>query len=396
MNPLRRWHHNKNDRMRRRFAKAYANLMTFKINKSSSISFPKLVTNQKNQVDSLFSKYYGKKIPYTEHEMYTGIAGKFDPNYIPRTVYYSDIEFLLNSNVEYAHVLEDKNILPEFAKGVGVATPKTIWSNSRGIDYLPGVKMLKRDEIIDILSSYDRVFVKPSVGTSGGKGCKLYNNISSNFKSIADLLNQIYADFDTNFVVQEALTNCDSLRKLHPASLNTFRVITYVVEDEIKVAPITMRMGRSGAVIDNASAGGIVIGLDYEGNLMDQAQATSAGDSGEGLSFKCSEHPDTHIVFRGYKIPELPLVIQAAKKMHSAVPQLGIVNWDFTVTEDGQPCLIEANCEFCGGYDLIQTVHGQGIFGEDTPYILAYTKFLRSKTKLERDALQRSDFKFEG
>ncbi len=396
MNPLRKWHHNKNDRMRRRFAKAYANLMTYRINKSSSISFPKLDANQKKQVDELFSKYHGKKIAYTEHEMYTGISGKFDPSYIPRTIYYSDIEFLLNSNVEYSRVLEDKNMLPEFAKGVGIATPKTIWSNSRGLDYLPGSKILTRDEIVELLSQYEKVFVKPSVGTSGGKGCKLYTDISNKYNSRSDLLDEIYADFNNNFVVQEALTNCKSLSVLHPASLNTFRIITYIVGDEIKVAPITMRMGRSGAVIDNASAGGIVIGVDQEGNLMDQAQATSAGDSGEGLSFRCSEHPDSHIVFKDHKIPEVASVVQAAKKMHSAVPQLGIVNWDFTVTLDGEPCLIEANCEFCGGYDLIQTVHGQGIFGDDTPYILAYAKFLRSKSKLERDALKRSDFKFEG
>ncbi len=149
-----------------------------------------------------------------------------------------------------------------------------------------------------------------------------------------------------------------------------------------------MRMGRSGSTVDNTSAGGLVCGLDNEGNLLDFA-------SSDKLDFKCSEHPDTHIVFKNHKIPEVPKVIKAAKKMHMLVPQLGIVNWDFTITEDGKPCLIEANCEYAAGYDLIQTAHGKGIFGEDTPYIFALSKYLGSMSKLDRDKVDISDFKFE-
>ncbi len=389
MHPLRRWHHNKNDRIKRSFAKTYARMTSKQIYKNSAIEIPHLSSEQKAKVDALYKTYYGKKISYLDHEMYTAISGKFDPTFIPRSVYYSDIEFMLNNRVEYARVIEDKNLLPEMAKAAQVPTPKTIWSNSGGMDYLPGQKFLERSEILDLLKSYDKIFVKPSVGTSGGSGCCLYTKLDEKYPDREVLLDEIYASYTSNFVVQEALSNCESLKVLHPASLNTFRIITYVMNGEIKVAPATMRMGRSGATVDNTSAGGLVCGLDYEGNLLEFA-------SSDKMDFKCTEHPDTHIKFSQHKIPEFPKVLDAAKRMHSLIPQLGIVNWDFTITADGNPCLIEANCEFAAGYDLIQIAHGQGIFGEDTPYIFALSKFLRSKTKLERDAINISDFKFEG
>ena len=36
-------------------------------------------------------------------------------------------------------------------------------------------------------------------------------------------------------------------------------------------------------------------------------------------------------------------MIETAERMHRSIPQLGVVNWDFTLDEDGTPLLIEAN-----------------------------------------------------
>ena len=56
-----------------------------------------------------------------------------------------------------------------------------------------------------------------------------------------------------------------------------------------------------------------------------------------------TKHPDTGVVFGGYRIFGAEKVIGAAKRMHATMPQVGIVSWDFTVDEDGEPLVIEAN-----------------------------------------------------
>ncbi len=58
---------------------------------------------------------------------------------------------------------------------------------------------------------------------------------------------------------------------------------------------------------------------------------------------KFTEHPDTHLTFKDYQIEHYFGMIEATKKMHTAIPQLGVYNWDFTIDEDETPVLIEAN-----------------------------------------------------
>ena len=43
----------------------------------------------------------------------------------------------------------------------------------------------------------------------------------------------------------------------------------------------------------------------------------------------------------GYKIENFERLISAAEKMHYAIPQIGVINWDFTLNEEGEPVLIE-------------------------------------------------------
>ena len=47
------------------------------------------------------------------------------------------------------------------------------------------------------------------------------------------------------------------------------------------------------------------------------------------------EHPDTHTVFKGYKLNFVPELIKTAKKLHLNAPQLGIISWDLTVDQNG-------------------------------------------------------------
>ena len=104
--------------------------------------------------------------------------------------------------------------------------------------------------------------------------------------------------------------------------------MTYRWRDSIRITPATMRIGQGGAYLDNVHAGGMCIFIDNEGYLGDKA-FTEFGD-------EYSEHPDTHILFNGYQILEFPKVLAAAKRLHEAIPQMGVIHWDFTINENGK------------------------------------------------------------
>ena len=92
---------------------------------------------------------------------------------------------------------------------------------------------------------------------------------------------------------------------------------------------------------------------------------------------KCAaEHPDTHLKFEGYQIPLFPEVLEAAYKMHGVIPQIGCINWDFTINKEGEPVLIEANMKD-GGVWVVEMAHGHDPFGEKTAEILRWIRMMK-------------------
>lgn len=100
--------------------------------------------------------------------------------------------------------------------------------------------------------------------------------------------------FGNNFVVQELIHQADVLATLNPSSVNTFRVITYILDDRIHICPIALRLGRSSSDRDNIHYGGVCIGINADGTLKKEAFS----EQGEHFVF----HPDTKVKFSGYNI----------------------------------------------------------------------------------------------
>ena len=98
-----------------------------------------------------------------------------------------------------------------------------------------------------------------------------------------------------------------------------------------------------------------------------------------------TEHPDTHVKFEGWKIHPFPEVLKAARKMHEAIPQVGVINWDFTIDEAGEAILMEGNM-LSGSIWLIEMAHGKAVFGEDTAEILQWTRKMKSMKQSNRPA----------
>ena len=332
-----------------------------------------LTTKERKHVDELYKKCYGKKIPYVWHQYYSAYTGRFDVKYFPEHLYIPVFEWYMNNNKEYNTVFQDKNILPLLANKVGIKTPEIVFSACCGV---------VRDRALNIISDLcdckpleDGVyFYKPSVQSGSGKDCYKIHvcNGLINGKNLEDFIIESGGDF----VIQKVLKCSKSIEKLYPDSVNTFRVISYIWDSQIKVAPVIMRIGQGGSYLDNAHAGGIFIGVNNDGRLCKEA-FTEFRDV-------FTLHPDTNIVFEGYLIENYEQVIEAAKVMHAVIPQVGIINWDFTINEDDEPVLIEANIEN-GSIWLAQIAHGKGIFGEDTEAILEWCSRMNHTRKSERE-----------
>ena len=150
---------------------------------------------------------------------------------------------------------------------------------------------------------------------------------------------------------------------LYAGAVNTFRVITYLWNGEVFHVPLALRIGQGGSYLDNAHAGGMFIGVNDLGELNDE------GFTEFGKRYK--EHPDTHAVFKGYKLSFVPELIKTAKKLHLNAPQLGIISWDLTVDQNGEFVLIEANTRGQSVW-FPQMANGTGAFGRNTEEILRY------------------------
>lgn len=353
-------------------------LETWKFNQPERVKIQKtvkLTQKQKQAIDDLYINNYGKKIPYTWHQHYTAYTGRFDEKYMPELIYFPEFERYMNVRRAYITAFEDKNILPFLSVYADVKTPDVLFSNIWGLIKNSNNEILSNDEFLKQISDLGKCFVKPSIDTSSGRGCCVLDihggiDINSNRQ-----VNEMLAEIGDNWIIQKCIICHESVKKLHSNSVNTFRIMTYRWKDSIYHVPIIMRIGQGGSNLDNAHAGGMFIAVDDDGSFHDTAFTEF------NVQFKV--HPDSKIVFKDYKIDLLPEVIKAAELCHSLIPQLGIVNWDFTLDEKGNPLLIEAN--ICGGSIwLFEMAHGKGIFGNKTEEVLNWMRFMRSLKPSER------------
>lgn len=335
----------------------------------------KLTKTQKRAIDDFYLESYGRRIPYTWHRHNLAITGKFDVKFFPELLFIPELERYMNQPAEYRKVFEDKNLLFLFAERGGVRTPRPILTSTAGVYRNSELEELSKYEAIDFVRNAGLCFAKPTVGTSSGQGCGSFD-----FRSGLDLVTGISVEslFDKlgrDFSVQEIIKCHPTITNLHPESVNTLRVMTYRWREEIRTLPIAMRIGCGGSVVDNAHAGGMFIGVTDDGTLASSALTE--------FNVRFERHPDSGILFDGYHIAGIPKVIEAAKRMHSMMTQMGMISWDFTVDEDGEPLVIEANING-GGIWCPQLANARPVFGDATSDILKWLRFMNSKKPHER------------
>lgn len=178
-----------------------------------------------------------------------------------------------------------------------------------------------------------RIFVK-AITEMGGTGAYLITEQNLE-EEISKYGTYILAN---DCIHQDVIVQHDAINKIYKHSVNTIRFDTYMDKNnKIHILVAYMRFGRGGNVVDNMSSGGFYVGVDEKNGVLKSKSYQFMKYGGGQLD----RHPDTGIIFEGYKIPYFKEACELIEKCVTYIPDR-IIGWDIAITENG-PVIIEGN-----------------------------------------------------
>ncbi|MGI6047338.1 MAG: sugar-transfer associated ATP-grasp domain-containing protein [Petrimonas sp.] len=335
------------------------------IQKRSLLKRIKWDKDTQNSFDKYWKLHFGKKISNKGHKLYEAINGIHHKNYIPDFLFATKVEPFFNPYF-YKKFYSDKSLTEIlYDKNPKVVFPKTILVKCSGIYYDSERKIIGKTEAEKILNSISGAVIKPIIGGSTGQGVMICNFNEGYDKEKNYSISRLLDDNNKNFIVQEIIKQHESNSIIYPNSVNTIRPITYIVDGKIYCSDITIRIGCGGRAINNADIDGLLLGIKDDGKLLKYAYKLGNPPTYE----KYDKHPDTNFIFENHTVVGIDKIIEIAKELHGFTPHIGMISWDFIITSDGKPAIIEANYRGQSAW-YPQITHGKPIFGNQTERIL--------------------------
>lgn len=314
---------------------------------------PRLTAEQKKAVRKFWKPYCRVDMDWFRYYAYT--TGRFDPRYIPEDLQHTKIDQHFN-NRKLGYGFNDKNNYSMIFRDI--KQPKTVVRKIGSLLYDEDYRLLDIEKAETLLSMRPEVIVKPSQETGGGRNIKIYNTKAD----VGELRKRLLDQNDRHFIVQDIVKQHFELAKMHPQSLNTVRVYTLLLEDGVHILPVAMRMGANDSRIDNVSAkSGIIVGVKENGDLMEFAYF-------DMFSSKTTDRHPQGMPLREIKVPFFDRMIETAKRTAQYTGNFRMLGLDFSVDEDGEIVLIEANMRK-GDTIPLQRMFGP-FFGELTERVL--------------------------
>lgn len=296
-------------------------------------------------INSVWSRY-GKINPKWA-QYYWSLNGIASPYYIPTDFYYSKVCRNLNSMDRFGWPLfQDKNYLDMVFPSV--RQPDEIVRNVSG-QFLDGsFNLITAEEATALCQKEGELIIKPSIESKGGKSIEFING-SDNSDTILSTLK----DRGGDFVVQRVLQQHHKMAELNPDSINSVRVMTLLWDGQVRVLSSLVRIGVKGCRIDNPhTSNGFSCVLTSEGKMVDKAF---------DRDWKPYTTLPNGVVVKDFEVPFYDRIVETVLNLHRRVPHFRLIGWDMTVSEDGEPIMIEANLDTpeiyfhqTGGGPLIQ------------------------------------------
>lgn len=309
-----------------------------------------LTQEEKNKIYAYWHKYTND-FDINYHKYYIDKTGIFDVKYIPDDIFAGYIDPYLN-NREIEPGIADKNYFDMFLKGFKM--PKTYVRLINDIYEDENYNMISKNQVLEKLTNVKRFVVKPSTASYGGKNVKFFENAT-----IEEIENFLDSNKIRNLIFQEVVEQHESTALIHPKSLNTIRIMTLIIDNDVKILPCAFRMGAGDSKVDNASFGGVYCKIFDDGSISDFAY--------DALGRRFDKHPDGQD-FSIVKINCLDKVKNLVKNAAQRFPHFRLIGWDIGIDKDEEPVIIEANLTM-SGLDVIETICGP-LLGEYTDKVL--------------------------
>jgi hypothetical protein len=288
---------------------------------------------------------------------FTHVSGVADPHYVPQDVFHQAVERRLN-DLEYAWCYADKNIYERLfdPERFVVARLRNVSDTYLDREYRP-LSRATFAERFEALS--EDCFIKPSVGSGGGRRVALLRREPDTFRSPDGspfTFEDLERRYRRDYIIQSVICQHPMLARFNPSSVNTLRVVTYrSVRDETVVPlKVVLRLGRESMIVDNQAQGGLACGVRPDGTL--HTYATSKAGR------KFTAHPDSGVPFEGQSIPEFPAVLETVATIAAAVPPLRLLGFDVTIDSEGAVRVVEINTRNLE-INFLQTFGG-ALFGD--------------------------------
>ena len=249
--------------------------------------------------------------------------------------------------------LANKNLYGFIFKDIN--RPTELLRNCNGILLDGNNNMISLNESIDNILSYGNdVIIKPTVDTYGGHGIQILSNYT------CSSLKNTFEEYKKDYVVQTLVKQSCQTKQFNPTSLNTFRIITLLLNGKVSVLSSIFRCGGKNSIVDNASSGGMFVGINNDGKLTRGTSYTELiiEESPEGLKFS------------NYSIKHFEKVLEFAKTLHTRIPLCAFAGWDIALDENDNPIFMEVNLN-CPDVWLMQILNGP-IFGDRFDEVLDF------------------------
>lgn len=244
-------------------------------------------------------------------------------------------------------VLKDKWIFSQMCESYGLSTPHTfglIFDGQIISNELTDLdSLLKRDydvmfKPVDGACGIGILHVRSAGGELVAKGKEI---------SVGQLNNMLGKG---RYLIQQFINNQhEDMKRLYPDACNTLRITIAREGKETRVMGRMCMLGAHGTDCSNWHFGGVSVNIKEDGTLDKYGFCK--------IDKKVTAHPDTGIIFEGYKIPYFDEAIALAKRATEYFYGFCSIGWDIAITTDG-PTIIEGNDDW--GIVAHQMVENRG------------------------------------
>lgn len=286
--------------------------------KNGSVLSPRLTKSIKTYAENRL----GDKRYWHWLALYTEVRGTFIEGWIPDDYYRFTLLQEWNPP-EYANLSSMKTFDHRLLPG---STITPIVTKLSGIYYDRFMKRVDENSAAGLVHNHGGEIVIKRDRAASGKGIKFLP--ATEFKP--GLLTN-----ENNYLIQPSVQQHPALKALHPESVNTIRVTTFLDgSGNVTVKHRSVRVGVNSERIVNS--GDCFFFLDAGGKAMTAAYGDDGFSKGE-------LHPDTGYPFREFHLSCMDEAEKLCISSHLKYPYVRFIGWDLYINEDEKPVLIEWN-----------------------------------------------------